>query len=196
MAGRPPAVAGTPCGLHVSPADVEGMFDAAQARTASGRQGTRCATAAGAGHARAGGILDAHRRAVVESTHLVRDEPDLLPARHAVRAAAVAAGLGLIAQTKIVTAASELVRNAYVHGGAGTLVISTVTSPRGRRGLRLSVTDSGPGIPDVPAALADGFGTGTGPGHGLGGARTLVDEFAINTEVGRGTTVTIVQWVT
>ncbi|WP_447002136.1 ATP-binding protein [Saccharothrix isguenensis] len=145
---------------------------------------------------RSGELPTVHRGVVAESTHPVRDEPDLLLARHAVRAAAVAAGFDLVAQTKIVTAASELVRNAYIHGGGGTLTISTVSSPHGRRGLRLTVRDSGPGIPDVQAALTDGFSTGAGLGHGLGGARRLVDEFTIDTTPGAGTTVTVVQWVT
>ncbi|PSL52058.1 serine/threonine-protein kinase RsbT [Saccharothrix carnea] len=131
-----------------------------------------------------------------ESTHPVRDEPDLLATRHAVRSAAVAAGFDLVGQTMIVTAASELVRNAYIHGGGGTLTISAIGAAHGRRGLRLTVADSGPGIQDVEAALTDGFSTGAGLGHGLGGTRRLVDEFAIDTEAGRGTTVTVVRWVT
>lgn len=145
---------------------------------------------------RSGELPTASRDFVPESTHPVRDEPDLLIARHAVRAAAVAAGFDLVAQTKIVTAASELVRNAYIHGGGGTLVIGSAASPRGRRGLRLTVHDSGPGIPDVEAALTDGFSTGPGLGHGLGGTRRLVDEFTIDTTPDSGTTVTVVQWVT
>lgn len=127
--------------------------------------------------------------------HPVLVEADLLAARHAVRAAAVAMGFDLVGQTKIVTAASELTRNAYIHGGGGTLSIVPEIHADGRRGLRLVMADNGPGIPDVQAALADGFSTGAGLGHGLGGARRLVDEFGIDTEVGRGTTVTVVRWV-
>ncbi len=145
---------------------------------------------------RSGELPTVHRGVVTESAHPIRDEPDLLLARHAVRAAAVAAGFDLVAQTKIVTAGSELVRNAYIHGGGGTLTVSTVSGPHGRRGLRLAVGDSGPGIPDVEAAMTDGFSTGPGLGHGLGGARRLVDEFTIDTTPGAGTTVTVVQWVT
>ncbi|MFE9751678.1 ATP-binding protein [Saccharothrix saharensis] len=129
-------------------------------------------------------------------THPVRVEPDLLTTRHAVRAATVAAGFDLIGQTMLVTAASELVRNAYIHGGGGTLTITPVTGETGRGGLRLVVADNGPGIPDVEAALADGFSTGAGLGHGLGGTRRLVDEFDIDTAAGRGTTVTVVRWAT
>ncbi|SFW67593.1 anti-sigma regulatory factor [Amycolatopsis australiensis] len=125
--------------------------------------------------------------------HRIRAEEDLLTARHAVRAAAVAAGFSIVDQTKIVTAASELVRNAYIHGGGGTMTITPLRD-HGRVGLRLRVRDDGPGIPDVDQALTDGFSTGAGLGHGLGGTRRLVDEFHLDTAPGRGTTVTVVRW--
>ncbi|WET77428.1 anti-sigma regulatory factor [Amycolatopsis sp. QT-25] len=126
--------------------------------------------------------------------HAVRAEEDLLSARHAVRADAVAAGFSIVDQTKIVTAASELVRNAYIHGGGGVMTIAVVRDGRGRVGLKLSVRDEGPGIADVDQAMADGFSTGAGLGHGLGGTRRLVDEFTLDTVPGKGTTVTIVRW--
>ncbi|RSN54446.1 ATP-binding protein [Amycolatopsis sp. WAC 04182] len=124
--------------------------------------------------------------------HSVRAEKDLLSARHAVRASAVAVGFTIVDQTKIVTAASELVRNAYIHGGGGTMTITVLRN--GRVGLELTVRDKGPGIADVDQAMTDGFSTGAGLGHGLGGTRRLVDEFTIDTAPGRGTTVTIVRW--
>ncbi|MEU3622893.1 ATP-binding protein [Amycolatopsis coloradensis] len=126
--------------------------------------------------------------------HTVRAEEDLLTARHAVRASAVAAGFSIVDQTKIVTAASELVRNAYIHGGGGTMTIAVVRDRFGRSGISLSVRDGGPGIADVEQAMADGFSTGAGLGHGLGGTRRLVDEFTIDTTPGEGTTVTVVRW--
>jgi serine/threonine-protein kinase RsbT len=126
--------------------------------------------------------------------HPVRVEEDLLAARHAVRAGAVAAGLSIVDQTKIVTAASELVRNAYIHGGGGTMTVGVVRDASGRVGLRLRVCDEGPGIADAGRALADGFSTGAGLGHGLGGTRRLVDDFHLDTAPGHGTTVTVVRW--
>ncbi|MBE1573587.1 anti-sigma regulatory factor [Amycolatopsis roodepoortensis] len=126
--------------------------------------------------------------------HAVRAEEDLLTARHAVRSSAVAAGFSIVDQTKIVTAASELVRNAYIHGGGGTMTITMLRDDRGRLGLRLRVRDDGPGIADVGQAMTDGFSTGAGLGHGLGGTRRLVDEFTIDTAPGRGTTITITRW--
>ncbi|SDJ55202.1 anti-sigma regulatory factor [Streptomyces indicus] len=129
----------------------------------------------------------------VHATHAVRSEQDLLSVRHAVRAATVEAGFALVDQTRIVTAASELARNAYVHGGGGSLTIE-VLGHGPRRGVRLTVRDQGPGIPDVDKALTDGWTTGSGLGHGLGGARRLMHEFTIDTAVDRGTTVTAIRW--
>ncbi|WP_033262601.1 anti-sigma regulatory factor [Amycolatopsis vancoresmycina] len=133
-------------------------------------------------------------RTTPSGEHPVRVEEDLLAARHAVRAAAVAAGFSIVDQTKIVTAASELVRNAYIHGGGGTMTVESVLDSAGRRGIRLQVRDEGPGIADVEQAMTDGFSTGAGLGHGLGGTRRLVDDFDLDTEPGRGTTVTVVRW--
>ncbi|MBT2471824.1 ATP-binding protein [Streptomyces sp. ISL-66] len=129
------------------------------------------------------------------ATCAVRTEEDLLTTRHAVRAAALAVGFGIIDQTRVVTAASELARNAYIHGGGGTLTIEHLAQPRGR-GLRLTIRDQGPGIPDLEQALTDGFTTGAGLGHGLGGARRLMDEFEVCTTPGAGTTVAITRWAT
>ncbi|MEU7790136.1 anti-sigma regulatory factor [Amycolatopsis sp. NPDC049159] len=133
-------------------------------------------------------------RTVPPAEHPVQVEEDLLAARHAVRAAAVSAGFSIVDQTKIVTAASELVRNAYIHGGGGTMTVDVVRDPAGRTGLRLRVRDEGPGIADVEQAMTDGFSTGAGLGHGLGGTRRLVHDFDLDTEPGRGTTVTVARW--
>ena len=113
--------------------------------------------------------------------------------RQAVREEAVALGFGLVDQTKIVTAASELGRNALIHGGGGHIQIAHVATA-GRHGLRLAFVDHGPGIRDIEQAMKDGFTTGTGLGLGLGGARRLVNEFHIESAPGKGTQVTIVRW--
>jgi serine/threonine-protein kinase RsbT len=99
----------------------------------------------------------------------------------------------LIDQTKIVTAASELARNALIHGGGGTLAWEFLEAPP-RRGLRLTFSDSGPGIPNLELALTDGWTTGRGLGMGLTGARRLVNEFEIESKVGVGTRVTVTRW--
>lgn len=109
------------------------------------------------------------------------------------RAHAVALGFGLVDQTKVVTAASELARNTLDYGGGGEMIAELLEAGP-RRGLRLMFQDDGPGIPDLAQALTDGFTTGHGLGLGLSGARRLSNEFEIESEVGRGTRVTIVRW--
>jgi len=123
----------------------------------------------------------------------VREVGDIVAVRQQTRQWAGEVGLSLVDQTKIVTAASELARNAVVYGGGGSVRLELLENGV-RKGLRLVFADQGPGIPDVERALQDGFTTGGGLGLGLGGARRLVNEFAIDSEVGRGTTVTIARW--
>ncbi|WP_407565347.1 ATP-binding protein [Streptomyces sp. 184] len=125
--------------------------------------------------------------------HPLRTEEDLLAIRHAIRSAAIGVGFDIVDQTRIVTAGSELARNSYIHGGGGTLTIDYPLRS-GARGLRLVVRDDGPGIPNVEAALSDGFTTGAGLGHGLGGARRLMHDFQVQTSPGRGTTVSATRW--
>lgn len=123
----------------------------------------------------------------------VRVSSDVARVRQVVRAWSVEVGFSLVDQTKMVTAASELARNTLEHGGGGVAEVQLLTEGA-RRGVRLVCADRGPGIPDVPTALRDGYTSGTGLGLGLGGARRLVNEFAIESRVGEGTTVTITRW--
>ena len=113
--------------------------------------------------------------------------------RQAVRKAAVETGLTLVDQTKIVTAASELARNAFVHGGGGTVEIEIVTSGI-KKGLKLTFIDQGKGIADIELALKDGYTSGGGLGLGLGGSKRLSDEFSIISEPGKGTQISITRW--
>ncbi|MEO5875876.1 MAG: ATP-binding protein [Streptosporangiaceae bacterium] len=119
---------------------------------------------------------------------------DVVRVRQRCRTAAIAAGMSLVEQTKVVTAASELARNTLVYGGGGTAQISQVTNASGRNGVRIMFSDSGPGIPDLDLALRDGWTSGSGLGLGLSGSRRLVDEFDLWTEVGTGTRVTATKW--
>ena len=123
----------------------------------------------------------------------IRSSEDVVLARQAVRKWAVDLAFGLVDQTKIVTAASELARNTLDYGRGGTLTIDALEDGS-RRGLRLVFEDQGPGIPDVAMALRDGYTTGKGMGLGLGGARRLVHDFDIASQPGEGTRVTIVRW--
>jgi serine/threonine-protein kinase RsbT len=123
----------------------------------------------------------------------VREVGDVVSVRQRTRQWAGEAGLSLVDQTKLVTAASELARNVVVYGGGGSVRLELLENGV-TRGLRLVFADQGPGIQDVEMALQDGFTTGGGLGLGLGGARRLVNEFSIDSQVGRGTTVTIARW--
>jgi serine/threonine-protein kinase RsbT len=123
----------------------------------------------------------------------INADDDVVRVRQLVRAAAVETKLGLVDQTKLVTAASELARNTLVHGGGGHAEVQQVTNGR-RLGIRVVFTDTGSGIPDLDLAFTDGFTTGSGLGLGLSGARRLMDEFDLWTEVGKGTVVTAVKW--
>lgn len=118
---------------------------------------------------------------------------DVVLVRNAVRAAAERSSFRNLDMTKLVTAASEIARNTLVYGGGGTAIVECVQD-RGRPGVRLTFEDHGPGIPDVSLALREGYTTGSGMGLGLGGAKKLVDEFVIDTEVARGTRVTMTKW--
>ena len=122
----------------------------------------------------------------------VTSEPDVVAVRRRVREIAAQLGFTLVDQTKVVTAASELARNTLIHGGGGHLEITTLNGPR--VGLRLAFKDQGKGIADVQLALRDGFTTGSGLGLGLGGAKRLVNEFDIDSQVGKGTKVTVIRW--
>ncbi|RRN79689.1 anti-sigma regulatory factor [Pseudoxanthomonas sp. SGD-10] len=123
----------------------------------------------------------------------IRTEQDVVLARQAARQAAVACGLRLVDQTKLVTAASELARNAVVYGGGGAMHWRVVEDGM-RRGLRLEFVDQGPGIADIEQALTNGWTSGAGMGLGLSGSRRLVDAFELDSAPGRGTRVAITKW--
>ncbi|MEV5356502.1 anti-sigma regulatory factor [Streptomyces sp. NPDC052693] len=135
-----------------------------------------------------------HTAAGVEACLPIRSDMDLVWVRQHVRQAAAQLGFGLVEQTKLVTAASELARNTLVHGGGGRLEATRVVSGAAQ-GLRLSFVDEGPGIADLDLALSDGYTSGGGLGMGLSGARRLVHDFDIDTTPGSGTTVRVTCWV-
>lgn len=120
-------------------------------------------------------------------------EGDVSAFRRRARDLATASGFDAFATAAITTAASELARNAITHarGGRGTI---EVVSDGLRTGLKLVVHDDGPGIADLDRALRGGYSTAKSLGLGLSGSKRLVDDFAVETAVGRGTTVTVVKW--
>ncbi len=123
----------------------------------------------------------------------LKSSNDVVMARQKVRQWAIELRFSLVDQTKLVTAASELARNTLNYGLGGEMTIEVITAGV-RSGLRLTFEDHGPGIPDIEQALKDGFTSGSGMGLGLGGSRRLVNEFEIESEVGKGTRVTVVRW--
>ncbi|MCE4554896.1 anti-sigma regulatory factor [Pelomonas cellulosilytica] len=123
----------------------------------------------------------------------VASETDIVLARQQVRKLTQELKFSLVDQTKMITAASELARNTLIYGGGGAMEWSLVHNGV-RSGLRLSFVDQGPGIPDLDLALKDGWTSGGGLGMGLSGSKRLVNEFEIDTAVGRGTRVTITRW--
>lgn len=123
----------------------------------------------------------------------VSTEIDLVRARQEVRVQAQAIGLSLVDQTRITTAVSELIRNMVKYAGGGTVEMEAVRNGA-RTGLRIVCVDKGPGIPNVEVAMKEGYSTSNGLGLGLPGAKRLMDEFDIWSEVGKGTRVTITKW--
>ena len=123
----------------------------------------------------------------------IRSSDDVVRVRQQTRTMAVAAGLSLVDQTKIITAASELARNTLDYGGGGEARME-VFEETGRRGVRIIFEDRGPGIPDIEQAMRDGFTSGGGLGLGLGGAKRLSNEFKIESTPGSGTRITIGRW--
>lgn len=123
----------------------------------------------------------------------IASSEDVVLVRQAVRVRAVECGFSLVDQTKLVTAASELARNALEHGGGGIMILEVLNDGL-RRAVRLTFQDRGPGIADIQQALKDGFTTGGGLGLGLGGAKRLSNEFDISSAPGQGTRVTITRW--
>ena len=132
-------------------------------------------------------------KSVKQETVPIFTSSDVVLARQKVRQWALELKFTLVDQTKLVTAASELARNALDHGKGGQMMIEQVENST-RNGLKLVFEDRGPGIPDIDAALRDGFTTGNGMGLGLGGSKRLVNDFHIDSEPGKGTRITVVRW--
>ena len=130
---------------------------------------------------------------LASKTLTLKTSKDVVRMRQTVRERAVELGFGLVDQTKLVTAASELARNTILYGGGGEVMLEVVTQGD-RRGICLTFSDRGPGIPNIELALKDGYTSGSGLGLGLGGAKRLSNEFNIVSQVGAGTRVTIKRW--
>jgi len=124
----------------------------------------------------------------------IAENDDLVKARILVRDLAIEMGFSHIDQVRLVTAVSELARNIVRYAETGSVEISRIADS-GKRGLQVKFEDQGQGIQDIELAMTDGYTTGRGLGKGLPGARRLVDDFKIQSEVGRGTIVVITKWL-
>jgi serine/threonine-protein kinase RsbT len=138
-------------------------------------------------------VLSSQMKPLKAEKMQIQTSADVVLARQKVRQWATEMKFSLVDQTKLVTAASELARNTLDHGKGGSMTIEMVDN-LGRQGLRLIFEDQGPGIPDIQAALSDGFTTGHGMGLGLGGSKRLVNDFEIHSAAGQGTRVAVVRW--
>ena len=130
----------------------------------------------------------------IEETVPINDEYDIVTARSQGKSTASSIGFGLVDQTRISTAISELARNILRYADSGVVYIREVAA-EGKTGIEIVAEDHGPGIADLELAMTDGHTTGGGLGAGLPGTKRLMDEFEIDTEVGRGTIVTARKWV-
>lgn len=134
------------------------------------------------------------RRLKILQTVQIENNMDLVKARQTIRAIALELDYGIVNQTKLVTAVSELTRNVLLYAGKGEINIELIEAGT-KKGLRITVTDKGPGIPDVDLAITDGFSTSKGLGKGLSGTKKLMDDFSIHTKIGKGTEVVIIKWM-
>ena len=123
----------------------------------------------------------------------IEKELDVVPCRNRIKEYAVKIGMSLLNQTKLITAASELLRNMLKYAGGGIVLIEVISQGRDN-GIRLTFTDKGPGIKDISLAMKDGYTTGKSLGLGLPGTKRLVNEFDIKSIVGEGTSVSIIKW--
>jgi serine/threonine-protein kinase RsbT len=123
----------------------------------------------------------------------IHSESDIVATRRTVRTAATQLGFGITDVTRIVTAASELARNVFLYAGSGIMRWRALDTG-GRIGIELTFEDRGPGITDIEQAMQEGCTTGDGLGLGLPGAKRLMDEFEIASQIGEGTIVTAKKW--
>jgi len=121
---------------------------------------------------------------------------DIILARQKVKSLMQGMGFSLLAQTRVITAVSELARNIVIHaGGGGKMSVSEASRTDKRSGLKCIFEDSGPGIEDIDKAMQAGFSTSNSLGLGLGGAKKLCNEFQIESVSGKGTSITIIEWL-
>ncbi|MCX6252614.1 MAG: anti-sigma regulatory factor [Bacteroidetes bacterium] len=128
------------------------------------------------------------------ATYTIQTENDIVTARQYIRFHAKQNGMGIVDQTRITTAVSELFRNMYQYAGGGEVYVD-LGEFTGHRALIITCVDEGPGIENLELAMNDGYTSGVGMGYGLPGAKRLVDEFSIESKVNKGTKVRVMKWI-
>ncbi|MGI5839751.1 MAG: anti-sigma regulatory factor [bacterium] len=123
----------------------------------------------------------------------IKHEYDIVTARLQGRKMAAEIGFSNSEAVTIATAISELARNIVDYAGEGEIILSFIQN-HDLRGIAVTARDCGPGIADISLAMQDGYSTGMGLGLGLPGTRRLMDDFAIESEIGKGTAVTVKKW--
>ncbi|HLR08976.1 MAG TPA: anti-sigma regulatory factor [Bacillota bacterium] len=124
----------------------------------------------------------------------IHKEWDIVAARQLARDIAKQTGFGTVDQARIATAASEIARNIFLYAKTGTICFNVIESIE-RKGISLSAFDNGPGIQDIGRAMGDGYSTSGGLGAGLPGVKRLMDEFDVQSEMGKGTEIRAVKWL-
>ncbi|MFA9556652.1 anti-sigma regulatory factor [Evansella sp. AB-rgal1] len=128
-------------------------------------------------------------------THVdINSEWGIVAARQAGRKLAREVGFGSVDQARITTAISELARNIYLYAKKGQIHIEEVHRS-GKKGVKIAAIDNGPGIKDIRKVMEDGYTTSGGLGAGLPGVKRLMDEFAIDSVLNEGTTITAIKWL-
>ena len=139
-------------------------------------------------------IYDALERDAM--TIIVEQEWSIAQAQRAAKALAESVGLSQVAVYSLVTAVSELANNLFFHASKGGTITLSAIKQNGSDGIEIIASDEGPGIPDIDAAMQDGFTTNGGLGGGLPGVERLMDEFEIRSQMGVGTHIVARKWKT
>jgi len=124
----------------------------------------------------------------------IMNEHDIVLCRRACREVAKELGFNLVDQTRITTAASELARNIFEYAGQGEVIMEFIAGPEGSNGLKLEFVDEGPGIENIEEAMGEGWTSNKGMGLGLPGSKKLMDEFHIESQLGKGSKITAIKW--
>lgn len=132
---------------------------------------------------------------MIDETINIEKDDDIIRARQLIRKLSQEIGFDIVSQTKLITVTSELTRNVLLYAKKGILNVKSAERNE-KIGLEIIVTDQGPGIDNLELILLGGYSTSGGLGKGLSGTKKLMDEFKINSEVGKGTEVKVIKWKT